>query len=682
MSMYWKYAVVAVTAFIVGSVSVHHLPCNSRMVRALIAALPIMLLSTACSVSFGPTEDIHATIQASVRATQQAIITPPKTPTLVRSSTQRPETAVSGLQGYTLGVINEIRSRNGLSELKFSGNEAAQMYAEESLVGLQLLDRNGLGLTPGMSYNQLGGSGYVRLASRIAGYLTEPVLANCRAGRTICERISPSPEVRSFFDQEISSTASDSTPAILDTLWDSISIGVAHNDFTFVIYVLYERTGVEYIELPRIVDGYLTFAVRPLNEGNLSRLDFYYHPLPSRTVQSEGQDIAAPRQRMFSIFDPPPPGTWFQLPDRRSRVADSWAFDGDTLTVAAGTSESIQEEGVYEMVLWSDGDEVPQGQHYLFVEDATAVEKGGTTPPFSKPEPPSVETLRLFALDLINVDREAHGVPPVGLGSNESAQIHAEDALRHGYVGHWTTSGLKPYMIYRLQGGTGVVAENAAGVVSPEHRLRCQDPLIYCAPPDPQKDIRDLQWSMMYDDAHADWGHRETIIDPEYDTVNIGVAYDDTGVSFYQHFESVRLEYLETPSIQNSTLKFRAKPFNADRIVSIAIYYDPPPLPRTAEQIGSLKHYCTGGGFTDECDGVEPILRVLIPAELRWGKGYGYVDLTEREVIADMWELVDGTTYVEADVSKAVRQPGVYTLVIRSEEGPSNLGLYSLFLED
>ena len=219
--------------------------------------------------------------------------------------------------------------------------------------------------------------------------------------------------------------------------------------------------------------------------------------------------------------------------------------------------------------------------------------------------------------------------------------------------------------------------------MSAEHRLRCLDPQIYCAAQNPQDEIRDFQWSMMYDDAHADWGHRDTIIDPDYDTVNIGIAYNNSGLSFYQHFEYTELVYIEKPSIENGNLKLRARTVNDHRIVGVSIYYDHPLQSKTPEEIGSLKSYCIGGGFTDQCDDVEPILRVMMPPELRWGEGYRYTALTERDVIADTWDSDDGVVYVEANVSMAVDRTGVYTLAIWSGgDDLKLLGVYSKFVED
>ncbi|MBI4329204.1 MAG: hypothetical protein HY685_05000, partial [Chloroflexi bacterium] len=67
--------------------------------------------------------------------------------------------------------------------------------------------------------------------------------------------------------------------------------------------------------------------------------------------------------------------------------------------------------------------------------------------------------LRQLALSLINNDRAKFGLPPVALGSNQAAQLHADDMLEHQYLGHWWVDGRKPYMVYTQTGGTSYVAE-------------------------------------------------------------------------------------------------------------------------------------------------------------------------------------------------------------------------------
>ena len=57
-------------------------------------------------------------------------------------------------------------------------------------------------------------------------------------------------------------------------------------------------------------------------------------------------------------------------------------------------------------------------------------------------------------------------VPPLVLGDNPAAQLHADSMMAYGYRSHWDTNGLTSHMRYTLAGGTGRVLENIAGPVA------------------------------------------------------------------------------------------------------------------------------------------------------------------------------------------------------------------------
>ena len=188
--------------------------------------------------------------------------------------------------------------------------------------------------------------------------------------------------------------------------------------------------------------------------------------------------------------------------------------------------------------------------------------------------------------------------------------------------------------------------------------------------------IETLQWSMMYDDAHANWGHRDTIIDPIYEIVNIGIAFTDGHVAYYQHFEYTRLTYETAPTLQDGILNLLLQPITGVEIGHLAIYYDPLPTPKHPEEISSLTSYCVGGGFTDNCENIRPIARVLEPAP----PGSYYVDLNPEDVVAHLWNVHgDGSVTIEADLRQLTTLTGIYTILMYSNsEHPELLAMYSL----
>lgn len=303
-------------------------------------------------------------------------------------------------------------------------------------------------------------------------------------------------------------------------------------------------------------------------------------------------------------------------------------------------------------------------------------------PPTATPRPsptptPSAEArlaqLRQYALGLINKDRADHGLPPVVLGTNIAAQHHAEDMVKHDYFGHWWADGRKPYMVYSQAGGTSYAAENAAtsGFTNRQWSAsRCSNFLVNCIVPTPEEAIMDLQWGMMYDDAHANWGHRDNILGTTHRAVNIGVASNGRRVVFVQHFEGGIAAATSPPKISdgrylNLSLRKNEDGVTIGRVVSI--YFDPIPTPVSAAVNDSLKSYCLGGGSTTNCG--EAVIRVLPPP----GEGRFYTNLSSNSVVASSWEETQTSFSFTADVGHLMQTRGVYTVVVWRDTGGSRL---------
>ena len=137
-----------------------------------------------------------------------------------------------------------------------------------------------------------------------------------------------------------------------------------------------------------------------------------------------------------------------------------------------------------------------------------------------------------YTLLLINKDRAQHGLAPVALVDEPSAQEHAESMLYYGYFSHWDLYGMKPYMRYTLLGGREAVTENIAY----EMRKFCAVGLC-TGSIDPNQSIEDMEYQMMYNDsACCNNGHRDNILDPDHDEVSIGVAYNSSAIYLVEDF--------------------------------------------------------------------------------------------------------------------------------------------------
>lgn len=577
-----------------------------------------------------------------------------------------PSVQVAPLRTIAVDRVNRRRAELGYSPLEIGDSVAAQYVAEQALAGLRLIDYTRDGLPIDAVYTATGGRGSVLSSSQIRGYLDAAEILQCRSALVICTRTDAEGYLSAYVDSQLADTPPQDPKSLLFADWDKLHVGVAYTDFTFVVVLQLEHQRVTHLKEPSVSGGFLNLELAPYDGFSIESIEIYYYPPPSTPTAGLSRD------KVLSIHRPPDIGHILNLPDS-AIVADHWSSNGQTTSIFSSLAGRVPGPGMYEVIVWA-GSELPAGSYFINM-DAAVLQPDPNLRPFKEPEVPTLHDLRLFALELINLDRQTHGVPPVRLGSNQAAQAHAEDSVRTGYLaGHWTSDGLKPYMLYTQAGGAGVVAENAAGQTRGSQD--CDQPMIVCGDFDVVGAIESLQWAMVYDDAHANWGHRDTILDPIYDTVNIGVAFTDSHVAYYQHFEYTRLTHAAAPSLDDGTLSLWLRPQTGVEIGQIAVYYDSPPTPKRPEEISRLRAYCVGGGFTDDCENVKPIAQVLEPPP----PGSYYVDLDLEDVVADSWAVHgDGSVAIEADLRQFITVSGIYTILMFSNsEQPEILAMYSI----
>ncbi|MBM4405841.1 MAG: hypothetical protein FJ039_06640 [Chloroflexi bacterium] len=268
-------------------------------------------------------------------------------------------------------------------------------------------------------------------------------------------------------------------------------------------------------------------------------------------------------------------------------------------------------------------------------------------------------------LDLINADRAKFGRPPVRLGMNAAAQQHAEDMLNNFYIGHVDSGGMKPYMRYSLAGGLGAMGENAAyaGTEDPN------DTRLY-APIVPRERLAQLQYAMMYDDADSNWGHRDQILEPQHQVVNIGIAFTQTRLALIQHFEENYVTFTHAPILANGVLTLGG---TVDAMLgalrSVDIYYDPTPRAYTHAQLLAQPHSYSVGTST------RPAIQVILPAP----PGSFYPSLPTYVSVAESWTGTGTSFQISANIASRITQPGVYTLLLWSANADYPLTTIALF---
>lgn len=339
-----------------------------------------------------------------------------------------------------------------------------------------------------------------------------------------------------------------------------------------------------------------------------------------------------------------------------------------------------------------------------------------TPPPTATPDPghPAQRHIaeKRYMLELINVERKKAGVPPVVLGDNKAAQLHAESSLASCVSSHWGNDGLKPYMRYSLAGGYQVNGENGLG-------------LDYCVTASDGYAQRGAIKGRI-NSAVSTWmgspGHRKTIVDPDYRKVNIGLAWDRYNESFPAHFEGDYVEYQRLPAISNGVLSLAGKlkggiRLREDRDLSVQIWYDRPTHRLTAGQlartycydygrfIASLRQPLSGGYYwpTDtfttnfstcpspyDVPATTPAARSYNEAQALWLKAYQASNNSRKQevradwITAQQWTARGQDFAVEANIHKllAKHRKGVYTIMVWAPKASGErvpVSQYSIF---
>ena len=206
-------------------------------------------------------------------------------------------------------------------------------------------------------------------------------------------------------------------------------------------------------------------------------------------------------------------------------------------------------------------------------------------------EPPRLrnQSEKIYMLELINEARAEAGVPPVVMGTNPIAQIHAENLLRDCTLSHWGVDGLKPYMRYSLAGGYQMNKENLT--TSNECDL-LYTWLQWNDAPDEM--VREAVQSLLLSPTHE-----ETMLNPAFHQVSLGLAWDWHVFKSVQVFEGDHVELTELPVIADGKLNFAGR-FKEDHnflgaeSANIHIFYDPRPQTLTQGQLVRTSCYSLG----------------------------------------------------------------------------------------
>jgi len=300
--------------------------------------------------------------------------------------------------------------------------------------------------------------------------------------------------------------------------------------------------------------------------------------------------------------------------------------------------------------------------------------------------------LRSYALDLINRDRAAHGMRALQLGQNNAAQLHAEDALLHGYIGYGYSDGRKPYMLYSHSGGRSYISAHGASsgwTARQWQKEGCALRERACGIPDPREAIQSMHARLIYPNGAQREERRATILRDDHRSVNLGIAFNGRRLTYFQHFEGGDIEFSSPPLLNAEgilTIALTKRDPSITIYPAITLYYEQPSPPPPFTDLQRLRHYCIGNGFSERCN--DRILSYLFHTLYLFD--YRHFVITKPfptarfrnapHRSASSWIESPTSLRISADIARATQRPGIYTIVIEGAYGsPERDATYAIY---
>ena len=199
------------------------------------------------------------------------------------------------LQNHALSKINTDRSSVGLNPVSLSDNKAAQHHAAEILQSELLSHWSKNGLKPYMLYSLHNGTGYVQQNIGQISYVnTDDAMKGITShsfftgdSRLYCEPLDPFDAIdkleNSMMFNDFLCCHDGHKNNILDKLHTNVSIGIAFNEYYFVLVQNFENNYLRY-NLSNENDEFLLEAkmLDPKKNLQISHIAFYFDNLPNQ----------------------------------------------------------------------------------------------------------------------------------------------------------------------------------------------------------------------------------------------------------------------------------------------------------------------------------------------------------------------------------------------------------------
>ncbi len=240
----------------------------------------------------------------------------------------------------------------------------------------------------------------------------------------------------------------------------------------------------------------------------------------------------------------------------------------------------------------------------------------------------------------LNEERAAAGLAEVGLVSTIASSYRTEDMSMNGYFNHYDLNGYLPTYYYTLLGGRHAMEENIGYLYTPS--LDRRDVPGYSA---------SLVSDMVQDDAASDWGHRDSLLDPTNNLVDISASWTGSRLFVALHMIKSWVNWTKPPTLNGSSFSCSGNlTMSGSTVDCVYIYWSNPSEHDDMAYSAPLQILRGESGYS---------MGDLVAGVIPFPNYYEGVE----NIRPSEWSM-GGTSFSIAFNFNATHGPGIYTIVI------------------
>ena len=203
-------------------------------------------------------------------------------------------------------------------------------------------------------------------------------MQKCEDGAAICKKIEPYFQIDrlqwNMVDNDTLCCENKHKANILDKVHNSVSIGIAYDDYYFALVQNFENNYIKF-DTPFTQDNRQIHLSGNIlrDEYELDNIGIYYDNSPNELMYEQNKDKTSYNhgKLVAQVVKPPPLFSQYNRPSNYTLIeANKWMQDGKSLDIVFDISPVVKTDGVYTVVAYlkdSNSFKIPVTSYSIFI---------------------------------------------------------------------------------------------------------------------------------------------------------------------------------------------------------------------------------------------------------------------------------------------------------------------------